>query len=311
MDPALVADIIETVGQTWVSANDIEVTLEANPSSVESARFMDFRHAGVNRVSIGVQALNDEDLQRLGRVHSVKEAISAIEIAQTHFDRSSFDLIYARQHQDLESWSGELKRAISMSAGHLSLYQLTVEQGTAFGDRYTAGKLKGLPDDDLSADLFEATQDICDAAGFSAYEVSNHARPGYESLHNLIYWRYGDYVGIGPGAHGRITVAAQKTATEATKAPGDWLHKIENGTCPETSTVLSKPEQAAEYLIMGLRIAQGVDLKRYEALAGEALNASAVQQLSDLGFIIVEAGRVSTTRQGRPILNQIISTLAS
>ncbi len=219
MNPDVVAAILERVRRTWPTANDLEVTLEANPGSVEAGKFRAFSQGGVSRISMGVQALNDRDLKRLGRIHSVAEARQAFDIARETFDRVSFDLIYARQDQTLDDWHSELGEALSMAIDHLSLYQLTIEQGTAFGDRYAAGRLRGLPEDDLAADMYQATQDICNAAGLGAYEVSNHARPGSESRHNMIYWRYGDYAGIGPGAHGRITRNGQRFATEAFSSP--------------------------------------------------------------------------------------------
>ena len=203
MAPETVRAILDHVQRTWPMRNDPEITLEANPSSVEVGRFRAFSEAGVNRVSLGVQALNDTDLNRLGRLHTVQEARQAFDIARNQFDRVSFDLIYARQDQSLTAWSQELTEALSMAVDHLSMYQLTIEQGTAFGDRYSRGRLTGLPDDDVSADMYEVTQEVCEKAGLPAYEVSNHARPGSASRHNMIYWQYGDYIGIGPGAHGR------------------------------------------------------------------------------------------------------------
>lgn len=227
MEPDLVAAILETVRATWPLANDLEVTLEANPGSVEAGRFRGYRAAGVNRISMGIQALNDADLRKLGRLHTVAEARAAFDVARTTFDRVSFDLIYARQDQPLEHWRSELTEALTMAADHLSMYQLTVEDGTAFGDRFKRGKLRGLPEEELSADMYALTQDLCEAAGLPAYEVSNHARPGAESRHNLIYWRGGDYAGVGPGAHGRLTFPTGRWATEAPRAPAAWLERVE------------------------------------------------------------------------------------
>jgi oxygen-independent coproporphyrinogen-3 oxidase len=229
MEPETVAEVIAAARRAWPVANDLEVTLEANPTSVEAGRFAAYAEAGVSRVSLGIQALNDTDLQRLGRRHSVAEAIQAYEVARKFFNRTSFDLIYARQDQTLVDWRAELRLALDLAVDHLSLYQLTIEGGTAFGDRYAAGKLRGLPEEDLAADMYEATQDICGTAGLEGYEVSNHAKPGAESRHNLIYWRYGDYVGIGPGAHGRLTLNGQRHATEAWRAPGKWLDSVAKG----------------------------------------------------------------------------------
>ena len=220
MDADVVADLLAAVRATWPMVNDPEITLEANPGSVEAGKFRAFREAGVNRVSMGVQALRDADLRRLGRLHSVAEARQAFDIARNCFDRVSFDLIYARQDQTLADWQAELREALSMAVDHLSMYQLTIEDGTAFGDRFARGGLKGLPDDDVQADMYAATQDICAEHGMPAYEVSNHARAGAESRHNLIYWRMGDYAGIGPGAHGRLTLNGRRWATVAPRAPG-------------------------------------------------------------------------------------------
>jgi len=309
MPPETVAAIVDAVRAAWPVANDLEVTLEANPTSVEAGRFAGYADAGVSRVSLGVQALNDADLQRLGRRHSVAEARQAFEIAQQYFDRTSFDLIYARQDQTLADWRAELALALSLAADHLSLYQLTIEPGTAFGDRFAAGGLRGLPEDDLAADLFDATQEMCGAAGLPAYEVSNHARPGAESRHNLIYWRYGDYVGIGPGAHGRLTLGGTRHATEAWLAPGQWLAAAENGGGESARTPLAGPDQAVEYLLMGLRLRDGVDMSRYEALAGAPIPKSALSHLADLGMTEVNGDRLRVTDAGRPVLNAILRDL--
>ncbi|MBR9650427.1 radical SAM family heme chaperone HemW [Thalassovita aquimarina] len=309
MDPEVVNAILERVRQIWPQANDLEVTLEANPGSVEAGRFAAYAQAGVSRVSMGIQALNDRDLRRLGRIHTVEEARKAFDIARTQFDRVSFDLIYARQDQSLQDWRAELTEALSMAIDHVSLYQLTIEQGTAFGDRYNRGSLRGLPEDDTAADMYEATQDICGAAGFTAYEVSNHAKPGAESRHNLIYWRYGDYVGIGPGAHGRITLNGQRIASETELAPGKWLHGVESGTGAETRRALTGLDQAGEYLMMGLRISEGIDVDRYTALAGQPLNAGKLSYLTDIGMITPSASNLRVTDQGRMVLNAVIREL--
>ncbi|MEO1140373.1 MAG: radical SAM family heme chaperone HemW, partial [Pseudomonadota bacterium] len=249
MDPHIVATILNKIRSSWRTVNDLEITLEANPGSVEAGRFADFAQAGVNRVSMGVQALNDKDLKNLGRLHSVSDAVQAFDIAKKNFARVSFDLIYARQRQSLDAWCTELKEALEMAVDHLSLYQLTIEPGTAFGDRHAQGGLKGLPDDDLSADMYHATQEICDAAGYTAYEVSNHAKPGAESKHNLVYWRYGDYVGIGPGAHGRITLDGKRHATDTWANPERWLHAVSIGTGEKLCQEISTKDQANEYLM--------------------------------------------------------------
>lgn len=307
MHPDTVAAIIEAAHEHWTFANDIEITLEANPGSVEAARFAGYRDGGVNRVSMGIQAMNDADLRRLGRIHTVDEAFAAFDIARSCFDRVSFDLIYARQDQTLENWRKELKQALNMAIDHLSLYQLTVESGTAFGDRYAIGKLRGLPGDDLSADMYEITQELCDTHSLPMYEVSNHAKPGAESRHNLIYWQYGDYVGIGPGAHGRLTYNTQRFATECVKAPGAWLAEVRNGSAEIDRVPLTIQEQSEEFLMMGLRLRQGLDVTRYEALAGKPLDTGARQNLTELGMITETGSNIAVTNQGFMVLNAIIS----
>lgn len=309
MDPDVVSAILDKVRDTWVIANDIEITLEANPTSVDAGRFAGYAAAGVNRVSLGVQALNDTDLRALGRLHTVKEAINAFDTARSVFDRVSFDLIYARQGQDLSAWKAELNQALGMAIDHLSLYQLTIEQGTAFGDRYNIGKLSGLPDEDLAADMFEATQDICDAHGFPAYEVSNHAKNGQESRHNLIYWSYGDYVGIGPGAHGRLTLSGAKYATQTPLAPTQWLRKVEEtGQGEAERTLLSKNDCLTEFLVMGLRLNEGVDQTRLDAFSQGKLDRN-VERLANDGWLQSENHRLALTPKGRPVLNEILRQL--
>ncbi|XDA98218.1 radical SAM family heme chaperone HemW [Sulfitobacter sp. LCG007] len=308
MAPETVAEVIAELRRLWPAANDLEITLEANPGSVDAGRFAAYRQAGVNRVSMGIQALNDADLKRLGRLHSAKEALAAFDIARTHFDRVSFDLIYARQDQSLSGWEAELKQALSLAIDHLSLYQLTIESGTAFGDRYNAGRLRGLPDEDLGADMFAVTQDLCGAAGMPAYEVSNHAKDGAQSRHNLIYWRYGDYAGIGPGAHGRLTLGGQRWATEATRMPAAWLNNAPGGGA-ETRSRLTREDQAAEYLLMGLRLKEGIDLRRYAALSGQTLDGDVLEELSDLGMALCDGERLIVSNQGFMVLNAVISRL--
>ncbi|GAW36335.1 oxygen-independent coproporphyrinogen-III oxidase 1 [Roseovarius sp. A-2] len=309
MEPETVAVILDEARRAWPTANDLEVTLEANPSSVEAGRFRAYGEAGVSRVSLGVQALNDTDLRQLGRIHSMAEAEQAIDIARKYFSRVSFDLIYARQEQDLASWRDELKRALDMAVDHLSLYQLTIEGGTAFGDRYASGKLRGLPGDDLAADMYHATQEICNAAGMGAYEVSNHAKPGSESRHNLIYWRYGDYIGIGPGAHGRVTRAGQRYATETWLQPNLWLKEAESGQTERVVTPLSPETQAGEYLLMGLRIREGIDMNRFATLNGTPLNEDRLQHLEEIGMLERRGTRLMATRQGIAVLNAILTQL--
>lgn len=309
MAPETVAAVIDTARDLWRPANDMEITLEANPGSVEAGRFAAYRDAGVNRISMGIQAMNDEDLRRLGRIHSVAEARAAFDIARTCFDRVSFDLIYARQYQTLEAWRAELTDALSMAIDHLSLYQLTIEAGTAFGDRYSVGKLRGLPEDDNAADMYLATQEICEAHGMPAYEVSNHAVPGAESRHNLIYWRYGDYVGIGPGAHGRVTVNGQRIATETHLAPNAWLNAAAQENGEKLRTPLTAEEQAKEYLMMCLRLTEGLDMDRFHHLSGYPLPQPKLDHLQDIGMIVQDGPRVSATSDGRAVLNAVIREL--
>ncbi|WP_065330307.1 radical SAM family heme chaperone HemW [Tritonibacter mobilis] len=309
MHPDTVAAVIEAARENWTFANDIEISLEANPGSVEAGRFAGYRDAGVNRISMGIQALNDDDLRRLGRIHTVDEARTAFDVARSCFDRVSFDLIYARQGQTLDAWKAELSEALSMAIDHLSLYQLTIEDGTAFGDRYARGKLRDLPTDDNAADMYLATQDICDAYGLPGYEISNHARPGAESRHNQIYWRYGDYVGVGPGAHGRITLNGQRYATEAPRAPGAWLDAVKKGQGLLPFEILKPEDQVIEHMMMGMRLFEGLDLERHETLAGKPLSVKKIQELTDWGMIVVDGARLRATSQGRAVLNAVLREL--
>lgn len=312
MAPETVDALIAAARAAWGFANDIEITLEANPTSVEADRFRSYAEAGVNRLSMGIQALHDEDLRRLGRQHSVAEARRAFEVARAHFGRVSFDLIYARQSQSRAAWRAELREAIAMAVDHLSLYQLTIEPGTAFGARAAAGKLRNLPDDDLAADMYLETQDICAAAGMAGYEISNHAAPGSESRHNLVYWRQGDWAAVGPGAHGRITLPEGRMATEAHRAPGAWLDAVErSGTGELPRMLVPASEQALEYLLMSLRLSEGLDEARYERLAGHGLDEAAIAGLEDLGMIRRAGGRLIATAAGKPVLNAILRELAA
>ncbi|KGJ05734.1 coproporphyrinogen III oxidase [Paracoccus halophilus] len=310
MAPETVAGVIAAARDLWPFANDVEITLEANPTSVEAGRFRAYAQAGVNRVSMGVQALNDDDLRRLGRMHSVAEARAAFDIARDSFDRVSFDLIYARQDQDRDHWRRELTRALSMAVDHLSAYQLTIEPGTAFGARHARGGLRGLPDDDLSADMYLDTQEICAAAGLPAYEISNHARPGAESRHNLIYWRQGDWAAIGPGAHGRLSLPTGRWATEAHRAPGAWLAAVETrGSGDSLRELLGLSDRALEYLLMSMRLTEGMELARYLAHGAE-LSRSRLADLIGLGLVTHIDGRLAATMTGRPVLNAILRELA-
>ena len=305
MEPEAVGAILDCVQRTWPTANELEVTLEANPTSVEAGKFADFRAAGVNRVSMGIQALNDADLRKLGRMHSAAEALAAFDIARRTFDRVSFDLMYGRQNQSLSAWETELTTALNYGLDHVSLYQLTVEPGTVFGDRYKLGKLAGLPDDDLSADMYAVTQDICNSFGMPRYEVSNHATPGSESRHNKVYWRYGDYIGIGPGAHGRVTVEGTRIATEQKRMPAGWL----NGTDRQSEEVLSQQDQAVEFLMMGLRLAEGIDLVRYASLSGRQLCSTRIRELKDMGLVGTRGSILFVTNQGFSLINGILRAL--
>ncbi|MCA3486669.1 MAG: coproporphyrinogen III oxidase [Rhodobacter sp.] len=310
MDPETVFAILDRVRANWPVANDWEVTLEANPGSADAARFRAFRAAGVNRLSMGVQALNDEDLKRLGRLHTLADAMAAFDIAKACYDRVSFDLIYARQDQTPDDWAQELTRALDMAVDHLSLYQLTIEDGTAFGDRHARGGLRGLPDEDRSVALYEITQELCETAGLPAYEVSNHARHGAQSQHNLIYWRGGDYAGVGPGAHGRVTLGGRRWATEALKHPWAWLDAVEKrGTGELPRDEIAPIERAQEYILMSLRLNEGLDPARLQAISGLSLPSAALTDLCALGLITADHGGVRTTPQGRMVLNAVIRRL--
>ncbi|WP_323768424.1 radical SAM family heme chaperone HemW [Antarctobacter sp.] len=309
MEPETVSAVIEAARECWTFANDIEITLEANPRSVEAGRFEGYARAGVNRVSLGVQALRAPDLKRLGRLHNVEEAKAAFDVARSVFGRVSFDLIYARQNQTLEDWRRELGEALEMAVDHLSLYQLTVEEGTAFWDRARAGGLRGLPGEDLAADMYELTQELCSAAGYEAYEVSNHALPGAQSRHNLIYWRYGDWLGVGPGAHGRIGTAEQRQATVAWRQPVRWLEQAEAGTGLESRISLDLTDQAGEYLMMGLRMDEGLDVDRLHRLDPVMASPQAIAEMQTLGLVTLTGPTLQTTAKGRLVLNSVVAAL--
>jgi len=310
MDPEIVARIIERIRKNWRCTNDLEITLEANPTSVEAGRFAGYRDGGVNRVSMGIQALSDTDLRALGRLHSVAEAEKAFDIARSTFERVSFDLIYARQDQSLDQWKAELTRALGMAVDHLSLYQLTIEAGTAFGDRFDRGKLGGLPTDDDAADMYELTQDLTGEAGFHGYEVSNHAKVDQESRHNLIYWRGGDYIGVGPGAHGRFDLGDTRLATETYLAPQKWLDAVaEHGHGESQRTVITLEDQATEYVLMSLRLGEGCDLS-HPALAGSnTISAFNINMLEDSGHIVTNEKRLIVPPKSRILLNAILTEL--
>ena len=312
MQPSSVQAILDCIGKHWTIAPGVEVTLEANPTSVEATRFRGYRTAGVNRVSLGVQALDDVALKELGRLHSAQEALDAVAVARSIFDRYSFDLIYARPRQSLDAWEAELKRAIAEAAEHLSLYQLTIEPDTPFFGLHKAGKLN-VPDEDLARDLYDLTQTACDAAGLPAYEISNHARPGAECRHNLVYWRGHDYAGIGPGAHGRLTLDGRRIATETEKRPEPWLMRVDaQGTGITLEEKLTAGETADEYLLMGLRLAEGIDVARYSALSGRPLDAKRISILREEGAVETTAeGRLRVTQSGFPLLDAVVADLAA
>ena len=311
MPPETVGAALDAIRSGWMLAPGAEITLEANPTSAEAAKFAGFRDRGVNRLSLGVQALSDPDLRGLGRMHDAAEALRALALARETFPRVSFDLIYARQNQTAADWRAELAQALALGPDHLSLYQLTIEDGTRFGDLARRGRLRGLPDTDLAAELFETTREICAAAGLPAYEVSNHARPGAESRHNLVYWRYGDFAGIGPGAHGRLTLQGIRWATETLHAPEAWLAAVEArpGSATRRSAV-APGDQAVEMLLMGLRLSEGVRPERFAALAGRPLAMEPLDTLAGEGLIEIVDGRLRATDDGRLLLNQVIATLA-
>jgi oxygen-independent coproporphyrinogen-3 oxidase len=313
MEPATAAAVIDRIAARWPVAPDIEITLEANPSSVESARFAALARAGVNRVSLGVQALDDAALGFLGRRHNAAEALEALGIARRHFARLSFDLIYARPGQTLAAWQSELGRALREGAEHLSVYQLTIEQGTQFATLAARGELD-MPDEDAQAALYETTQEVLAAAGLPAYEISNHARPGAECRHNLTYWHYGDYVGIGPGAHGRLTIDGQKRATRAHRAPEIWLERVEaHGHGAHDDAPVTMAERRDEMLMMGLRLAEGVSRRRIVAELGAdvetLLDPKSLARLVKGGFIAVDNDRIRATDAGRQRLNAVLASL--
>ena len=301
--------ILGKIASLWPMANDAEITLEANPASADAGRFADYKAAGINRVSLGVQALNDADLKRLGRLHDVAEAKAALKLAMDHFARVSLDLIYARPDQSDAAWRGELKEALSFGTDHLSLYQLTIEPETPYALLHKNGQLQ-IPGEDLAAELFETTQELTEAAGIPAYEISNHARPGQESRHNLIYWRYGDYAGVGPGAHGRLTLNGQRTATAAIKLPERWRDTVgRTGHGFAEMTPVTNDEAAREHLLMNLRLAEGLDLVAYEARWNTKLDPAKTMALVEQGLLSHQNNRLTATPAGRLLLNRVIEEL--
>lgn len=313
MEPETVALLLEDAFRLFDPAPDIEITLEANPTSVEAARLAAFRQAGVNRASLGVQSLNPEALRMLGRQHSAAHAIQALETARGIFPRLSFDLIYARPGQDEASWRAELRAALALAADHLSLYQLTIEPGTAFEALHRRGEIV-LPEGDAAARLYEATADEAARFGLLPYEISNYAKPGAESRHNLAYWRYADYAGIGPGAHGRVTIGDALRATRRHRAPEPWAERVErdgHGSTPET--VLRPEEKAQEMLLMGLRLTEGIDIARFEVRTGvkltDAIDDDVLRQAIEAGYVILGDGRIAATSEGRLRLDSLLGAL--
>ena len=312
MQPATVASILDAIAFEWPVATGCEVTLEANPTSVEAGRLRGYREAGVNRVSLGVQAMNDADLKALGRMHTAEEAMAAVATAASVFDRFSFDLIYARPEQTPAAWAAELTEAIGRAAEHLSLYQLTIEPGTVFERLRDAGKLV-VPDADAARALFDTTREVCERHGLPAYEISNHARPGAECRHNLVYWRYGEYAGVGPGAHARLITSTGRFALSTALMPETWLERVEaEGHGVVEAERLSAEAEGDEFLLMGLRLAEGIDPTRYTVLSGRVLDPARIGDLVREGLVeTTPAGRLRVTRDGFPVLDAIVADLAA
>ena len=313
MNPVTAEAIIDAVARHWRIANDVEITLEANPTSVETGKLRDFRGAGVNRISMGIQALDDADLKFLGRQHSQQEALQALGLAAETFDRFTFDLIYARPGQSVAAWEAELRRALTFAADHISLYQLTIETGTVFEQAYARGDF-ALPPEDVQAELYEMTAAILGDAGMADYEISNYANPGSESRHNLTYWRYGDYVGIGPGAHGRLTLDDRKLATRQHRAPERWLEMVaEQGHATRQFDEVDRDARLAELTMMGLRLAEGIPLTRFEAEGGRSfaacIDAARLARLGEAGFLQLGDGRLKATQAGRQRLDAVLVEL--
>lgn len=304
-----VGRVLDTIVRLWRTANDVEVTLEANPASADASRFRDYRAAGVNRLSLGMQALNDQDLKVLGRLHNVAEAKAALGLAMANFDRVSLDLIYARPGQTIAQWRAELREALSFGTEHLSLYQLTIEPATPFFQLHRSGMLQ-IPDEELAAELFETTQELTEVAGRPAYEISNHARPGAEARHNLLYWRYGSYAGVGPGAHGRLDLSGRRVATQTEKLPERWRELVShNGHGMIEASAIAREEAAREHLLMNLRLSEGIDLCNYAKRWDATPSKERVQDLIEQGLLSADGGRLRVTPRGRLLLNRVIAVL--
>ena len=302
--------VLETIARLWPQARDVEITLESNPASADAARFRDYASAGVNRLSLGVQALNDADLKALGRLHNADEAKAALRLAMNIFGRVSLDLIYARPDQTVAQWREELREALAYGTEHLSLYQLTIEPATPFAALYRSGALK-IPNEDAAVALYEATQELTDAAGVPAYEVSNHARTGAQSRHNLLYWRYGAYAGVGPGAHGRLDIKGERFATSTERLPERWREKVEREGNGYVEMQVVQPRDAArEHLLMNLRLSEGIDLGAYEKRWNVALDGERIDALAREGLLARTENSIAATPRGRLVLNGVIATLA-
>ncbi len=313
MSGKAVGTILGKIAQLWSMDNNVEISLEANPTSIDAKNFANYRAAGVNRISIGVQAMNNADLRKLGRLHSVDEARAAVKLAQKLFDRISFDLIYARQNQSLKSWASELHQAIEMGTGHLSLYQLTIEQGTRFADLYKLGKIK-LPSNEFARELYDITQDICSQYGLNNYEISNYAKPDQHCQHNLLYWRYNEYAGIGAGAHSRLIAdnSGVRTARVNHLSPEKWLQSVEQqGQAIAEAEELTPSAQGIEYLLMCLRLREGVELKRFKKLSGYELDSQKINKMLDAELLIYNPNnnRIITTEEGARLTDYIIGQL--
>ncbi len=309
MQGASVGTILEAIAQVWPMAGDCEITLESNPASVDAGRFGDYRAAGVNRLSMGIQALNDADLKMLGRLHNTAEAKAAIALAISTFPRMSFDLIYARPDQAVAAWEAELQEALAFGTEHLSLYQLTIEPATPFATLARSGALV-IPDEDRAVALYEATQSVCEAAGLPAYEISNHARDGAQSRHNLIYWRYGEYIGVGPGAHGRVVLNGQRVATACERLPERWRQMVLDDGHGYSSTPIFDDEAAREHLLMNMRLSEGLDVEAYQARWNIALDQTRIAGLAKAALIEREGAVIRATARGRLVLNAVIAELA-
>ncbi len=312
MRPDAVAAILEAAGRNWKLAPDAEITLEANPGAADASRFRGYRAAGVNRLSLGIQSFSDASLRLLGRIHDAAEARAALALARATFDHVSFDLIYALPGQTLAAWKDELGRALAEAGEHLSLYQLTVEPQTPFAALRQVGRLT-TPDEASARDLYDLTRDLCADAGLPAYEISNHARPGAECRHNLVYWRGREYAGVGPGAHGRLDIGGDRHATTTEKRPEPWLMRVEAfGQGIVTDEILNREERGDEFLLMGLRLVEGIDPARYAALAGRPLDPDRIRRLSEEGAIAIDPdGRLRVTQAGFPLLDAVVADLAA